>query len=114
MSFIDPVFRHSLVTTLYISLHAHQQCKSIPFSPHPLQHALFVDFLIMTILIEGFPGGLDSKESARNAGDPGSIPGSGRPPGEGSGYPLQHSYQENSMDRGAWWSRVHGVTKSQT
>ena len=59
----------------------------------------------------GFPGGSDSKESACNAGDPGSIPGSGRPPGEGNGNPLQYFCLENSMDRGAWQSTVHGVTK---
>ena len=43
-----------------------------------------------------------SKESAYNPGDLGSIPGSGRSPGEGNGYPLQYSCLENSMDRGAW------------
>ena len=58
----------------------------------------------------GFPGGLAGKESARNAGDLGSIPGLGRSqPGEGKGYPLQYSGLENSMDY-----TVHGVTKSQT
>ena len=48
------------------------------------------------------PGGSDSKESAYNAGDLGSIPGSGRSPGKGNGNPLQHSCLENPMDRGAW------------
>ena len=63
----------------------------------------------------GLPGGSDSKESTCNAGDPGSIPGSGRSPGGGNGYPLQYSYLENSMNKGAWlWGTVHGVTKSQT
>ena len=62
----------------------------------------------------GFPGGSDSKESACNAGDPGSIPGSGRSPGEGNGYPLRYSYLEIRMDRGAWQATVHGVTKNQT
>ena len=62
----------------------------------------------------GFPSGLDSKESAHNVRDPGSIPGSGRSPGEGNGNPLQYSYLENFMDRGAWWATVHGVAKSQT
>ena len=61
-----------------------------------------------------FPAGLDSKESACNAGDLGSIPGSGQSPGEGNGNPLQYSCLENCMDRGAWWATVHGVTKSQT
>ena len=60
-----------------------------------------------------FPGGSDSMESAYNAGDLSSISGSGRFPREGSGHPLQYSRLENSMDRGAWWAAVHGVTKSQ-
>ena len=47
-----------------------------------------------------FPGGSDDKETACNAGDLGSIPGLGRSPGEGNGYPLQYSCLENSMDRG--------------
>ena len=62
----------------------------------------------------GFPGGSDSKESACNAGNAGSIPGLGRSPVEGNGYPLQYSCLENSMDRGAWQSTVHGVAKSWT
>ena len=49
----------------------------------------------------GFPGGSDGKESACNAGDPGSIPGSGRSPQEENGYPLQYSGLGNPMDRGA-------------
>jgi len=47
-----------------------------------------------------------------NVGDPRSIPGSGRSPGEGNGNSLQYSCLENSMDRGAWWATVHGVAKS--
>ena len=62
----------------------------------------------------GFPGDSDGKESACNVGDPGSIPGLGRSPGEGSDNPLQYSCLENSMDRGAWQATVHGVTKSRT
>ena len=65
-------------------------------------------------LYMGFPDGSDGKASARNAGDPGSISGSGRSPGEGNGNPLQYSCLENSMDGGAWWATVHGVAKSQT
>ena len=49
----------------------------------------------------GFPGGLDGKESACSAEDPGSIPGLGRSPGEGDGNPLRYSYLESPMDRGA-------------
>ena len=61
-----------------------------------------------------FSGGSDSKESACNAGDTGLIPGSGKSPGEGSGNPLQYSCLENPLDRGAWWTTIHGVTKSWT
>ena len=62
----------------------------------------------------GFPGGSEVKESACNAGDLGSIPGSGRSPGEGNGNPLQYSCLETPMDGGAWWATVHRVAKSQT
>ena len=62
----------------------------------------------------GFPGGSDSKESACNAEDPGLIPGSGRCPGEGNGYPLQYSCLENPRDREASQATVHGATRSQT
>ena len=54
---------------------------------------------------------LSGKESACDAGDEGSIPGSGRSPGEENGYPLQYSCLGNPMDRGAWQAIVHGVTK---
>ena len=60
----------------------------------------------------GFPGGSDGKESASNAGDPGSVPGLKRCPGEGNGNPRQYSDLENSMDRGARQATVHGITKS--
>ena len=62
----------------------------------------------------GFPTGTDSKESACNAGDLGSILGSGRSPREGNGNLLQYFCLENPMDRGAWWAIVRGVAKSQT
>ena len=60
------------------------------------------------------PGASDSKESACNAGDPGSVPESGRAPGRGLGNPLQYSCLENPMGRGAWWATVHRVSKIQT
>ena len=60
-----------------------------------------------------FPGVSDGKESSCNVGEPASIPGSGRFPGEGNDNPHQYSFLENSMGRGAWWAMVHGVTKSQ-
>ena len=62
----------------------------------------------------GFPGGSNGKESVCNAGAPGSIPGSGRSPGEGNGNPLYYSCLENSIERGAWWAIVHRVAKNQT
>ena len=61
-----------------------------------------------------FPGGAVVKKLPANtgdAGDTGSIPGSGRSPGGGNGNPLQYSCLENSMDRGAWWATVHEVIK---
>ena len=65
-------------------------------------------------LLWGFPGGSEVKASACNVGDLGSIPGSGRSPGEGNGNPLQYSCLENPMDGGAWWATVHGIAKSWT
>ena len=62
------------------------------------------DFL-GTSVVKNLPG---------NAGDLGSVPGSGVAPGEGIGYPLQYSCLENPMDRGAWWAIIHGATRSQT
>ena len=59
----------------------------------------------------GFPSGSYGKESACNAGNLGSISGSGRSPGEGNRNPLQYSCLENSMDRRTWLATVHGVTK---
>ena len=64
--------------------------------------------------MEDFPGGSEVKASVCNVGELGSIPGSGRSPGEGNGNPLQYSCLENPMDRGAWWATAHGVAKSRT
>ena len=64
------------------------------------------------ICLWGFPSGSDSKESACNAGDPGSVLGLGKSPREGNSNPLQYSCLENSMDTGAWWATVHGIAKS--
>ena len=52
--------------------------------------------------------------NAVDTADLGSVPGSGRSPGEGNGNPLQYSCLENSMDRGSWWATVHGITKTWT
>ena len=59
----------------------------------------------------GFPCSSVGKESACSTGDPGSIPGLGRFPGEGNGNPLQYSCLENPIDRGAWQATVHGVAR---
>ena len=60
---------------------------------------------------EGLPCGSDGKESACTTGDLGSIPGSGRSPGEGNGNPLQDSCLGNPMDKGAWQATVHGIAE---
>ena len=60
--------------------------------------------IVSSILAKKLPGGSVGKESACNVGDLGSIPGSGRSPGEGHGNTLQYSYLENPMDRRAWWA----------
>ena len=61
-----------------------------------------------------FPGGSASKESSCHAGNPRSIPGSGRSPGEGNGHPLQYSGLENPTGRGAWGATVLRLSQSQT
>ena len=61
--------------------------------------SLTLEDMVVDVLL---PGGSEVKASAWNAGDPGSIPGSGRPPGEGNGNPLQYSCLENPMEGGAW------------
>ena len=74
--------------------------------------ALIIEEYYSSIL--DFPGGSDGKASVYNEGDMGSIPESGRFPGEGNGNPLQYSCMENSMDGGARWAIIHGVAKSRT
>ena len=66
---------------------------------------------ITVCLIPGFSGDSDGIASSCNEGDRGSIPGSGRSPGEGNSYPFQYSCLENSMDREAWWGTVHEVSQ---
>ena len=57
----------------------------------------------------GFPGSSGGKESVYSVRDPGSVPGSGRSPGEGNGHPLHYSCQDSPMTRGALWATAHGV-----
>ena len=59
----------------------------------------------------GYPSGSVVKNQSANVGDVGSIPDSGRPPGEGDGKPPQYSCLGNPMDRGAWWATVHGIAE---
>ena len=73
------------------------------------QMAYAIDVLFVSYC---FPGGSDGKEFTCSVEDSGLIPGLGRSHGEGNGN--QYSYLENSMDRGAWWATVHGVSKSPT
>ena len=58
----------------------------------------------------GFPGSSNGRESAYNTGDLGSIPGSGRSPGEGRGNSLQYSFLESPMDKGAWWATIQWLS----
>ena len=78
------------------------------------RHALVIRtvWLLGHNVVFGFPDVSDGKESACSVGDPGSIPGLGRSPRDGNGYPLQYPCLENLMDRGAWWAAAHGVPKS--
>ena len=78
----------------------------------PRNLSVYVYVCVCVCVWMGFPHGSDSKQSSCNAGDSGLIPGLGRSPGEGNGYPLQYSCLENSIDRGAWQATVHGVSKS--
>ena len=68
----------------------------------------------MVLLVLGFPGGSEGKESACNVGDLDLNPGSGKSPGEGNGNPLQYSGLENSMGREAQWASAHGAAESRT
>ena len=65
-----------------------------------------------TYYVTGFPGGTVGINLPASAGEVGLIPGFGRSPEGGNGYPLQCSCLEDSMDGGAWWATVHGVAKS--
>ena len=68
--------------------------------------------MYLLVYVLSFPGGSDIKSSACNVGDPALIPELGRSPGVGNGNPLQYSWLENPMDRGAWQAAIREVTKS--
>ena len=89
-----------------------EDAMTSPFCPEMASAELIS--LPLSLPGSGFPGSSVSKESACNAEDLGSIPGSGRSPGEGNGNPLQYSCLKNPMDRGAWLAAVLGITKSRT
>ena len=84
------------------------QADSLPLS-HWEALESYENFVIN--LNSSVPSGSALKYLPVNVGDTGLIPGSGRPPGEGNGNPLQYCSLENPMDSGAWWGTVHGVTK---
>ena len=67
--------------------------------------------MFISLVLMGFPGGSVVKNPPANAGDPGSISGPGRSPGEEHGYPLHYSCLENPTDRGTWQAAVRGITE---
>ena len=77
-------------------------------------HSGLVWFLLLLVVLMCFPCGSGIKNLSANAGDMGSIPGSGRSSGGGNGNPLQYSCLGNTMDRGAWWATIHRVIMSRT
>ena len=133
---------HSLIRSIYSSFHplfafsfSHEQLWGISHVPRSWEisspvlhnrsclstlessdeHSQCSEIFIVPLLVPAcFPSGSVVKHPPANTGDAGSIPGLGRPPEGGHGNPLQCSYLENPMDRGAWWATVHGVAKSRT
>ena len=109
------ILRHSAFFTVQLSHPYMTTGKTIALTRQTsVSKVMSLLFNMLSRLVHSFPGGSEGKVSACNAGDPGSIPGLGRSPGERKGNPLQYSCLENPMDRGAWRATVHGVTKSGT
>ena len=111
-SFVHAILQARILEWVAISL---SRGSSQPRDRTCISYELFI--LYWGIPNKGLLCWLRGKEYTRNAGDTrhtGLIPGSGRSPGGGNGYPRQYFYLENSMNRGAWWAAVHGVTKSHT
>ena len=94
----------------HLVLYCHLVCANTEPWDHMGCHVIRIRTLCS--LFWGFAGGSDDKESAYNTGDTCLIPGSGRSPREGNGNPLQYSFLDNTMDRGAWRATIYGVTKS--
>ena len=92
---------------------SHHGFDFISLMANNIEHLVIWLLIICTSSLD-FPCGLNSKESICNARDLGSIPESGRSPGEGNGNPLQYSCLGNPMDRGAWWAIIHWVAKNWT
>ena len=93
------------------------QYLNLDLNFYSVRHRLLkcrVYLLGMALSLMGFPGDLDSRESAWNSGDLDLIPGSGKSPGEGNGNPLQYSCLENPIDWGALWATALGITESDT
>ena len=90
--------------------------ESISFTQYKFDYliVIFCHMLIIGLsnIWISFPGESMVKNPPANSGEAGSIPGSGRPPGEGNGNPLQYSCLKNSMDRGVWWAIVHGCKRT--
>ena len=101
-----------------VALHSHDLSRMKLGNGGPnwgLPDSQYVPFLVPPPVFRRAPLVAQTvKKSACDAGDLGSIPGSGRSPGDGNGNLLQYSYLESPMHRGAWWVTVHGVAKSQT
>ena len=103
-SFVGLFIRYSCISRFFPQCQGHRIRVSEP--KHIRKYYLF------GLLLWGYPGGSDSKESTSKAGDSGLIPELGRSPEEGNGNPLQYSCLESPMSRGAWWDAVHGVAES--
>ena len=109
-----PHTQETPATTLGFLSHSILSKPNIRINTGNTRNLPSVSFTSFALLTTSFSRGLDGKEYACNAGGPGSIPGLGRSPGEGHGYPFQNSCLENSMDRGAWWATVQRIAMNQT
>ena len=98
---------------LWLSFHFVTWCKKYSNRMRTYILEILPKFLFC-LMWHVYPWGFSGKESACNAGYVGSVPGWGRCPGGGHSNPLQYSYLENPMNRGAWWATVHSVAKSRT